>query len=464
MIKCRCVYLCHIKIRRDKFNTTVQYSIKTGEPYDIVIQPNGVERVINSICTPITDVNGLVVELRGTVQDITERHRAQSKLEYLAHHDSVTGLPNRVSLYKALDRAIYEAKINDSALAVIFLDLDNFKNINDSLGHSVRDELLVQVAIQLQGITRHNDTVARIGGDEFVLIIENIGSPNEVRIISEKVLNVFSKPLQLSVCQVVVTGSMGICMYPEDGENIEQLLANADSAMYRAKRQGRNNYQFYTKELTQLVYQRLLFENDLRRALINDELVAYYQPQIELNTKEVVGIEALVRWRHPVKGLLQPSSFISVADDSGLIIDIDNWMLSEVCQQLAKWLKQGHQITTISVNISGLQLQRGHLVESVQEALRESQISACHLELESTEGFIMRDVQSAIKQLSELRELGVSLAIDDFGTGDSSLSYLRQLPINKLKIDQSYISDIPTNQEDMVIANAIIAMSKSLGL
>ena len=394
--------------------------------------------------------------------DISSVKHSQEQMVYLAHHDALTGLPNRLLFHARLDHALKHAERNHSMLAVIFLDLDRFKNINDSLGHPAGDTLLKQVAKVLVHSVRLNDTVARIGGDEFVMVLENIREVENAAKAAEKLMLAFTKPFALEGQEIHVSASMGISIYPRHGEDASTLLRNADAAMYRAKEEGRNTYQFYTRQLTKIAYERVLLENNLRRALELDELRLLFQPQVDLHTGHIVGAEALVRWQHPELGIVSPAKFIPVAEDCGLIHIIGNWVLHTACAKAEQWLKNGLDFGHIAVNVAGRQLQRGGVVNSVKAALDQSGLSLSMLELEVTENFIMREAEHAIDQLEALRKLGVVLAIDDFGTGYSSLSYLKRLPINKLKIDQSFVHDIPADPNDMAISNAVIALGKSL--
>lgn len=417
-------------------------------------------QTINSV----VDAEGNLTHYVGIFADITHIKQSQEKLDHLGHHDALTDLPNRLLLNERLEQAVKHAERHNTLLAVIFLDLDNFKHINDSLGHPVGDQLLQEVAKKLLQATRQDDTVARIGGDEFVLLLEDIGKPENAGIAAQKITAMFTEPFQLAEHSIRVTASLGICICPQDGLDPDTLLRNADSAMYRAKEEGRNTYQFYTEELTRNAFERVLLENNLRRAIEEEQLRLLYQPQFDLQSGRVIGLEALLRWDHPELGTISPAKFIPLAEESGLIHPIGEWVLRTACRQGRQWQERGIDFGRIAVNIAGPQLQRGNLVNEVMTVLEETQIQTDRLELEVTEGFIMQQAESAITQLQALRDLGLTLAIDDFGTGYSSLSYLKQLPIHKLKIDQSFVRDIPRDRNDMAIADAIIAMGKSLEL
>ena len=412
----------------------------------------------------IKDDHGRLTHYVGVFSDISQIKQSQEQLDYLAHHDALTDLPNRLLLNERLEQAIRHAERHNSQLAVIFFDLDNFKNINDSLGHPVGDQLLQEVAAKLVQTIRVDDTVARIGGDEFVLLLEELSKPEYAGVIAEKLISILNKPFDLQGQQIVITASMGICLYPRDGENAAVLMRNADAAMYRAKEEGRNNYQFYTEELTRNAFERVLLENNLRQAIEREELLLFFQPQVAMHNRQVIGVEALIRWQHPELGMVSPAKFIPLAEECGLIRSIGRWVLHTACLQGRRWLDQGLEVGRVAVNIAGILINRGELVDEVKAVLSETRFPASRLEIEVSEGFIMGQAKSAIEQLNELRRLGVTLTIDDFGTGYSSLSYLKQLPIHKLKIDQSFVRDIPDDANDMAISNAVIALGKSLGL
>ncbi|KHF26585.1 diguanylate cyclase/phosphodiesterase [Solemya velum gill symbiont] len=412
----------------------------------------------------VFDEDGKLTQYVSVVSDISQIKQSQEKLDHLAHHDALTGLPNRLLLSERLKQAIRHADRTGTDLALFFLDLDHFKHINDSLGHPLGDQLLQDVAEKLTQSLRREDTVARVGGDEFVLLLGSVSRPEDIANMAEKLLKAFRAPVLLNGHELSIGASLGISLYPQDGKSADELLHNADAAMYRAKEEGRNNYQFYTEALTHKAFERVLMENNLRQALEKEEFILHYQPQLDLHTGKIVGAEALIRWQQPQLGLISPSRFIPIAEDSGLIMPIGEWVLQEACSQAKKWLDKGIDIGRIAVNVAGPQLQRGRLVEVVQDVLAKCGLPASRLEIEVTESLLMQKTESAIKQLDELRQLGIVLAIDDFGTGYSSLSYLKQLPIHKLKIDRSFVHDIPGDPDDMAIADAVIALGKSLGL
>ncbi|TVO70038.1 EAL domain-containing protein [Sedimenticola selenatireducens] len=412
----------------------------------------------------VRDRDGALTHYIGVFTDISQIKRSQEQLDHLAHHDSLTNLPNRLLLHERLDQAIKHAERSHTQLAVIFIDLDNFKNINDSLGHPIGDQLLQSVAVKLSKSLRQGDTVARLGGDEFVLLLDEIDQSDHAAVMARKIKNIFAAPFLLDNHEIHVTTSMGICLYPQDGTDRETLLRNADAAMYRAKQAGRDNFQYYTKELTQNAFERVLLESSLRKAIEQNQLALLYQPQLMIENDKVVGVEALIRWNHPDLGMISPVKFIPIAEETGLIHLIGRWVMRTACKQGMAWLKSGVEFGRIAINLSGPEMQRKDLASQIKLILTETGFPAERMELEVTESFIMQGAASAVSQLNELRELGVTLSIDDFGTGYSSLSYLKQLPIHKLKVDRSFVSDIPDDKDDMAITQAIIAMGHSLGL
>ena len=398
------------------------------------------------------------------LSDISHIKHSEALLYQLAHHDALTGLPNRLLLTEQLEQAIARAQRQETMVAVIFVDLDNFKFINDSLGHSAGDQLLKTAADTLKASVRTEDNVARIGGDEFILTMEGITHVENVAHVADHVLHKITQRFRLQERDIRVSASLGVAIYPQDGEDPDTLIKNADAAMYRAKQAGRQNYQFYTEELTQQAFERMQLETDLHQALNEGAFSLHYQPQIDLHTGRIIGLEALIRWQHPRHGMIPPDKFIPLAEETGLIDPLSDWVLHNACLQIRQWLDEGLKIDTIAVNISTRQIQKEGLIDMVRNALSTSGLPAHHLELEVTEGCIMQHTEFAITQLEQLRNLGVNLAIDDFGTGYSSLSYLKSLPIHRLKIDKSFVSDIPGDQNDTAITEAIIAMAERLEL
>jgi len=398
------------------------------------------------------------------IDEINERRRIESNLKHMAHHDALTNLPNRLLLDARLNHAIERAKRSDLQVAVMFIDLDHFKNINDSLGHDVGDQLLISISSRLLNCVREGDTVARLGGDEFIIIIEQVQDIGNLDALLKIIMQVTSQTVSVNDHDLSTSASIGISIFPDDGSNAEQLMRNADAAMYHVKENGRHKYHFYTRDLTTTAYDHIILETDLKRAIAGDQIVVYYQPQVSLKTKKVVGVEALVRWNHPDLGILPPAQFLPIAGKTGLMTQIGEYVLTTACEQIVKWKKQGLPIETVAVNIAGDQLHNGDLVEKVKITLQRTNCDTSWLELEITEDFIIKKTRKAITTLNQLRDLGISLAIDDFGTGYSSLSYLKQLPVNKLKIDRSFISDLNSDMEDATLVQAIIAMGKSLNL
>ncbi|WP_428610314.1 putative bifunctional diguanylate cyclase/phosphodiesterase [Sedimenticola sp.] len=397
-------------------------------------------------------------------KQIAIRKQAEKNLKYLAHHDTLTNLPNRLLLDARMDHAIKRARRKQSQLALLFLDLDNFKHINDSLGHVTGDRLLRKVTQRLLSITREDDTIARLGGDEFVILMEDIKDTTDVICLTQKILDKLNERFEINGQPIFVGCSIGISLYPQDGETPEALLKNADAAMYRTKDEGRNSYNFYTQEMTASAYDRITLEGSLRRAIEQDELVIYYQPQKSLIDGHYVGLEALVRWDHPELGILPPGRFLPVAEASGLIVPLGNWVLTHTCRQMVEWQRNGLPIETVSVNLAGKQIRRDDLVENITNTLRATGCKPEWLELEVTEGFIMTELHASIDALRQLRDMGIQLAIDDFGTGYSSLSYLKKLPIHRLKIDRSFVQDLAIDNDDAAIVKAIVSLGHSLQL
>ncbi len=424
----------------------------------IIDTQHALEETVGLRTKELADTNEILID------EINERRRIEHNLKHLAHHDVLTNLPNRLLLDARLSHAIERAKRENLQVAVLFIDLDHFKTVNDSLGHEVGDKLLISVSNRLTNCIREDDTVARLGGDEFVVIIEQVHDIDDLGPLLKKIMNVTSGIIPISDHEISISASIGISIYPDDGKTPEQLMRNADSAMYHVKDNGRHKYHFYTKELTATAYNRVILETDLKRAIKQGQIVVYYQPQISLISKEITGVEALVRWQHPDLGLLPPNQFLFIAEQAGLLNDIGEAVLKTACKQMVKWKKMGMPINTIAVNIAGSQIHNTDLVQIVSDTLKETGCNKKWLELEITEDFIIKKSRQAIITLQKLRDLGISLAIDDFGTGYSSLSYLKQLPINKLKIDRSFVKDIDHATEDAALVQAIIAMGKSLNL
>jgi diguanylate cyclase (GGDEF)-like protein/PAS domain S-box-containing protein len=412
----------------------------------------------------VRDSNGRVVNYVGVFSDITAIKRSQEQLNHLAHHDPLTDLPNRLLFSARLTHAIEHAKRNDRRVALLYLDLDRFKNVNDTLGHPVGDQLLQMVAWRMRDHLRECDTVARLGGDEFVVTLDDVDDGADATVVAQKLLDVFMEPFVVADNELHLGASIGIAVFPQDGHDMATLLKNADAAMYLAKEQGRNTYRFYTTELSAEAEERFHLESGLRHALEREEFALYYQPQVDMVTRRVIGAEALLRWHHPELGLVAPDRFIPLAEDTGLILPIGEWVLQEACRQFVAWQAEGVPLERISVNLSGVQVQRGNLVATVQKNLVDSGIDPRRLELEITESQIMQHPEQAAVILDGLQELGVELAIDDFGTGYSSLSYLKRFPLDNLKVDKSFVHDIPHDPNDAAIVRAVIALSENLQL
>lgn len=398
------------------------------------------------------------------IRDISERKRFEGELMHMAHHDALTGLPNRTLFFDRLRQGLYKKERSRKMLAVVYLDLDRFKIINDTLGHHTGDQLLKEVADRLRGVIRKADTISRLGGDEFTIIVDEIATPADSVLVAEKILSVFAAPFQLEKEEMFVTASMGVTLYPTDGDTAEKLLKNADTAMYHAKEEGRNTYQFFSEEMNIRVSERLSMETGLRNALARNELLLYYQPRVNTATACIVGVEALIRWQHPEKGLILPDAFIPLAEETGLIVPIGEWVLQTACAQARVWQDAGLAQMRVSVNISCRQFTHNNLTASIRSVLQETGLEPSSLELEITESVIMLNPERAISLLNELKEMGISIAIDDFGTGYSSLSHLKRLPADILKVDKSFVRGIPGNKSDETLVATIINMGHNLGL
>jgi len=399
-----------------------------------------------------------------TAMGFHRRIRHAHEILNLAHHDALTELPNRLFLNQRLQHALDRTRQEHNQLAVLFLDLDHFKHINDSLGHVVGDRLLQEVAGRLRGVLRKQDMVARMGGDEFILVAQDLHDARDAAQLAEKLLRVLAQPYQIQGQTFYLSASIGISLYPRDAGNVDTLIANADAAMYRAKTRGRNTFEFYVHELTAAATERVQLESGLRDALREGRIAPHFQPQVDLATGRIVGAEALARWLHPEQGNIEPERFIPLARETGLIPELGESILRQACRQARRWLDSGLALHSIAVNVAGEQLQRGNFAETVRNILDETGLPADKLELEVTEGFIMWQAEGSLDTLHALSQLGVTLSIDDFGTGYSSLAYLKRLPIDKLKIDQSFVRDLPNDEEDAAITRAVVAMARSLGL
>ena len=428
----------------------------------ILIRRDGIESDIEDSSAPIHNRDGRVAGAVIVFHDVSESRAMAQKMAHLAQHDFLTGLPNRLLLTERFSRAIGQARRHHKQVALLFLDMDYFKNINDSLGHVIGDQLLQSVAKRLGECIRTTDTVCRQGGDEFVILLAEIEQRQDAAQVAEKLLAALLVPHCIAGHELHITLSIGISIYPDDGSTADAVMQNADTAMYYAKAKGRNNYQFYTPEMNTRAIQRLSVENNLRRALKNGEFELYYQPKIDIASGAMTGAEALIRWQDPELGLIYPGQFVAIAEECGLIVPIGRWVLHETCRQVQAWLDCGLQAVPVSVNISALEFRHLKFLEGVASILQESGLAPRYLELELTESILMHDAEASAQVLEKLKAMGLQLAIDDFGTGYSSLSYLSRFPIDTLKIDQSFVRDIASNADDAAIVSAIVGMGKNL--
>ena len=431
-------------------------------PTCILIRRDGVESAIEDSSAPIHDRRGQVTGAVMVFHDVSAARALTLKLAHFAQHDSLTDLPNRALLNDRLTQAISLALRHHTALAVLYLDLDRFKHINDSLGHLAGDRLLQSVALRLSECVRATDTVCRLGGDEFVILLSEVAHAHDAAACADKLFQAVRMPFVLGEHEIHVTASIGIVIYPGDGAEVEALLKNADSAMYEAKDRGRNNYQFYRSDLNSSATERQSLEGGLRHAVERNELELHYQPIMNLTTGALAGVEALIRWQHPTLGFVPPSQFIVIAEECGLIVPIGQWVLREACRQAKAWENAGLPSFRLAVNISAVELRSKEFVAGVAAILAETAFDPLRLELELTETFLMQDSKSTSLVLNALKELGVQLALDDFGTGYSSLSYMRRFPIDALKVDQSFVRDLTTDADDASVVSAVIHMAKSL--
>ena len=446
----------------------------TGEPERVVhkhYDTDGSDRFVELIASPLKDKEGNVYAIIESAHDITMHLSLQEKLqqqnEELAHratHNTLTGLPNRLLFFDRLEQSIKKAHRDHTMTAVLIFDIDHFKEINDSLGHAVGDRLLIEISSRLKENADEADTIAHLGGDEFATIIESVDQLQSIIEVTDKLLALFQKALYIDEHELYVTCSIGISVYPNDSENPETLLRNADAAMYRAKEEGRNSYQFYTADMTERAFERVLMETYLRRALEHNELIVYYQPQFDAVEGKLTGMEALVRWQNPEVGLVPPIKFIPLAEETGFIVAIDRWVMQVAMNQITAWYGQGLEPGRVALNLSIKHLQTEDFIEKLKRALDETGCSVDHVEMEITEGQVMTHPEQAIEILQQISDFGIELAIDDFGTGHSSLAYLKRLPVDKLKIDRSFIRGLPEDEEDVAISKAVIAMARSMKL
>jgi diguanylate cyclase (GGDEF)-like protein/PAS domain S-box-containing protein len=452
---------------RQRANNPMMRSIKDNRvlaltPNCVLIRRDGSESAIEDSVAPIHDRYGAVTGAVMVFHDVSAARAISAKMTHSAEHDVVTSLPNRLLLNDRITQAIAMARRHNKSIAVIFLDLDHFKNINDSLGHATGDSLLQSVSRRLLASVRKSDTVSRQGGDEFVILLSEIENADGAAASAKKILLSLSGPHSIAGVDLHIDGSIGISVYPGDGEDAETLIKSADTTLYYAKEHGRNNIQFFEAQMNHRAVERQSLESSLRRAIERGEFLLHYQPKVDLDTGEVTGVEALIRWLHPDRGLVPPSQFIPIAEDSGLILPIGRWVLREACRQAREWQDSNLPFKRISVNVSATEFRHKGFVEGVRTILSETGFEPRCLDLELTEGVMMDDAESTACVLKELKAMGVHLAVDDFGTGYSSLSYLQQFPIDVLKIDQSFVRQISSDPNDSAIVRAIIDMGRNL--
>ena len=425
---------------------------------------DGRERWIEHICNPVLGEKGKYLGLRGSLHDISQRRYAEEKLDFFINRDPLTGLPNRVLFRELLNRTLQYAEHKQTQFALLFINLDNFKTINKSLGHNLGDQVLIEASKRLNASLPDIDIIARTGGDEFIIVLKHIEGMPWIDLIAQRILNTLTNPFELAGNSIYVGASLGIALYPNDGTDVDTLQSNADAALQQAKASGRGMLCFFSSEMTSRAKERLTLEADLRRAIERNELRLYYQPQIDLITGQLVGIESLIRWQHPLRGLIFPGEFIPLAEESGYVVQLGDWVLRTACQQIRQWSDAGLNPPQVAVNVSAVQLRQNHLIKSVRDVLQETGISPRQLELEITETSVMLDHAHSFKLMADLNALDVRLSIDDFGTGYSSLAYLQQLKVHKLKIDIAFVRDMTTNNSNASIVKTIIALGHNLGL
>ena len=460
--------IIHSSTRKPAFSP-IGLVLQTNKPRvlaadTLLIKRDGTEVAIEDSTSPIHNWDGQLTGVVIVFHDVSEAKAMATKMAHLAQHDSLTNLPNRVLLNDRIAQAITLANRHHTHLALLFLDLDNFKHINDSLGHATGDKLLRLVTERLKECVRESDTVSRVGGDEFVILLAENKNSEDAGVSAQKILDALQAMHLIGKSQLHITTSIGISVYPADGINAETLIKSADTAMYHAKGKGRNNYQFFKSEMNTRAVERLIIENNLRLALEKQQFILYYQPKVNLNTGQITGVEALLRWQHDEWGEVVPDIFVPVAEDTGLIIPIGRWVLRQACMQAKIWQGAGLQDITLAINISAQEFLQKDFVAGVRAILIETGLAAHFLELEITESVLMRDAECSKNILQQLKKMGIKLAVDDFGTGYSSLSYLQRFPIDVLKIDRSFVQNIESAKDDGIIVSAIISMGNSLKL
>ena len=462
---------------RDRVRDAIDAAVEEKKPVSleyITLLPDGAQKHILNQGEILFDANGAPETLLGVIQDVSQLKEAEEEIRLLAFYDGLTGLANRMLFLDRLDHTIARAKRNNEIFAILYLDLDRFKRVNDTLGHHVGDLLLKNVAETLKKNIRRSDTVtrfrsedsdsviARLGGDEFTVLLTDIRDTESAAMVARRLIQAIPATYNCDGHDVSVTTSIGISLYPQDGQNATALLKNADSAMYQAKDSGRNNYQFYEESLNRVAIQRFSIENDMRKALDREEFELFYQPQIDLATRKIVGAEALIRWFHPEKGKIVPDDFISIAEESGLIIDINRWVLRKACGQWNDWRKAGLSPPRIAVNLSGYRFAHQNIIESIEDIIRSGSIDGHNLEVEITENVLMQDTVETITTLKQMKALGIVMTLDDFGTGYSSLRYLTSFPFDAIKIDRSFVMECTEQEDKYVIVRTIVAMGHSL--
>lgn len=431
-----------------------------------LVRRDGSHTWIHLLAGTLHDRSGELLGYLGAISDISELKAAQIQMEHLAFYDPLTGLANRRLFKNRLDKSIKSVLRSGASVALMFLDMDQFKRINDTLGHDAGDILLKEVAVRLNATVRENDTVSRIGGDEFTILLTDVHQTSDVLVVAEKLLRTLAKPIRIKGQDIVTTVSIGITLTPEDSTDVNTLMKNADLAMYRAKELGRNNYQFFSEDMNHSILEHLALEKELKEAIQREQFTLMFQPKISLFDYHITGVETLIRWQHPDKGLIPPDSFIPVAEETGQILEIGDWVLEQSCRQISSLIRDGvlSASTKVAVNLSAKQFTDPDLADRIRNVIEISQIPPQCLELEITESTLMDDVETAIHIMQEVKETGVSIAIDDFGTGYSSLAYIKRFPIDVLKVDRSFVMDIPQDQNDMAITAAVIAMAHKLSL
>lgn len=448
--------------------------MEKNSDYDIegfLVKKDGTKVICDISLSSILDNDGKLVGIVGYSQDITEKKAAERMLKkqalilnHQANHDTLTDLPNRTLFKDRLSQAVAISHRNEEKFALFFIDLDQFKKINDSLGHLVGDKVLIEASHRLQSAIRAEDTLARLGGDEFTIILRDVKGVQSASTVAEKIIETIKEPINVDGHTLFISSSIGISLYPDDSTDEENLIKFADTAMYQAKDAGRDNYQFYSSNMTVLGFERVVMESSLRTALEEDQFIVYFQPQVNALDDSIVGMEALIRWQHPEIGLVPPAKFIPIAEESGLIIDIDRIVMKKAMQQFVSWYKEGLNPGILALNLAMKQLNASDFIDILLETMKTIEFKAEWLELEVTESQVMNNPDASIDKLNQISDIGVELAIDDFGTGYSSLAYLKKFPLDKLKIDQSFVRDTPDDEDDVAITKAIIALAKSLNL